>query len=67
MGISNCIAIKRGMAALLISKSKTIIPQCDPHVLATLVAPVLPLPTFLMSIPLTHLLINDPKDIEPIK
>ena len=68
MGVSTiCIAKISGRMALAISSNKTMAPYIGPHVLATLVAPVLPLPYCLMSIFLTYLPIIRPKEIEAIR
>ncbi len=59
--------INKGNAALSISKAMAKTPQCQPHALITLVAPVLPLANCLISIPFTILAMIRPKDTEASK
>ena len=61
------ITINKGTPALSISKAMANMPQCQPHALITLVAPVLPLANSLISIPFTILAMIRPKDTEPSK
>lgn len=51
-GKSNFIAISVGRKPLKVSTSKTIVPYKGPRVLKTLAIPILPLPVFVISIPL---------------
>jgi len=67
-GVSNIYTvIATGIAAFPMSRANATIPQIGPHTRATLVAPVLPLPKFLISIPFTSFPISKPNEMDPTR